>query len=122
MLSGERKWGHEKIYLLFKWPEAEAIFSVPLIEGIQEDRLIWNEEQDGLYSVQSGYRKMKENRWRAEAWAAEPWGWLWKIQAPPKAKHLMWQICKECLPMRTRLRGHHGQCQLDCPLCQEIRS
>ncbi|PNX60349.1 hypothetical protein L195_g060140 [Trifolium pratense] len=32
------------------------------------------------------------------------WKWLWKIQAPPKAKHLLWRICKGCLPTRTRLK------------------
>ncbi|MCH91998.1 putative ribonuclease H protein [Trifolium medium] len=59
-------------------------------EVFQENRLIWNEEQDGLYSFRSGYRKlMKEKRWTAETRATEPWGRLWKIQAPPKAKHLM---------------------------------
>ncbi|MCH95831.1 cytochrome P450, partial [Trifolium medium] len=32
------------------------------------------------------------------------WNWLWKAQAPPKAKHLIWRICRECLPTRIRLK------------------
>ncbi|MCH85965.1 ribonuclease H protein [Trifolium medium] len=47
----------------------------------------------------------------------EDWGRIWKIHAPPKAKHFLWRICKECLPTRMRLRSRHVQCPLDCPLC-----
>ncbi|MCI09099.1 ribonuclease H protein [Trifolium medium] len=63
---------------------------------------------------------MKKRKFRTETRTSEPWGRLWKVQAPPKAKHLMWRICKECLPTQTRLRDHHVQCQIDCPLCLEF--
>ncbi|WJX64847.1 hypothetical protein P8452_49580 [Trifolium repens] len=33
----------------------------------------------------------------------EQWSNIWKIQAPPKAKHLLWRIGKGCIPTRTRL-------------------
>ncbi|MCI28343.1 pentatricopeptide repeat-containing protein, partial [Trifolium medium] len=32
------------------------------------------------------------------------WKRLWKVHAPPKAKHLIWRICKDCLPTRIRLQ------------------
>jgi ribonuclease HI len=84
----------------------------------QEDKLIWDEESDGVYSVKSGYRKLmreRDGRWRPRA--REEWGRLWKVQAPPKAKHFLWRICKECLPTRVRLRSRHVQCPQECPLC-----
>jgi ribonuclease HI len=47
----------------------------------------------------------------------DEWSSIWKILAPHKAKHLLWRICKECLPTRTRLRNRHVQCPIECPLC-----
>ncbi|CAJ2652949.1 unnamed protein product [Trifolium pratense] len=84
--------------------EANNILAVPLLDMIQEDRLIWNEERDGVYSIRSGHRKLMKDKKNGE-WprVKEPWGRIWKIQAPPKAKHLLWRLCKECLPSR-RLR------------------
>ncbi|PNX75482.1 hypothetical protein L195_g031419 [Trifolium pratense] len=32
------------------------------------------------------------------------WKSLWKIHAPPKAKHLLWRICKGCLSTRIQLQ------------------
>jgi hypothetical protein len=42
---------------------------------------------------------------------------IWKAQGPPKAKNLVWQICKDCLPTRMHLRNHRIQCQMECPSC-----
>jgi ribonuclease HI len=48
----------------------------------------------------------------------EAWKWIWKIQAPPKTKHLLWRIFKGCLPTRTRLVERHVQCPTSCPICE----
>ncbi|XP_045810275.1 uncharacterized protein LOC123904688 [Trifolium pratense] len=47
----------------------------------------------------------------------EPWGLIWKIKTPQKAKHLLWRICRDCLPTRIRLRNHFVNCTLECPFC-----
>ncbi|CAJ2662331.1 unnamed protein product [Trifolium pratense] len=102
--------------------EANMILVVPLLHNVEEDKLIWSEESNGIYSVRSGYRKLMEekrlmNRLRAKR---DGWGSLWKIQAPPKGKHLLWRICKDCLPTRTRLRNRHVNCPIECPFCQAV--
>jgi hypothetical protein len=38
---------------------------------------------------------------------------------PPKTKHLLWRICKNCLPTRSRLQERSVNCPLVCPLCDE---
>jgi hypothetical protein len=94
------------------------ILVVPLLDLVQEDKLIWDEESDGVYSVKSGYQKLmreRDGRWRPRT--REEWGRIWKVQAPPKAKHFLWRVCKECLPTRVRLRSRHVQCPQECPLC-----
>jgi hypothetical protein len=62
MLSGFKRWDSEKINLLFLEVVARSILVVPLLDVIQEDKLIWNEERDGLYSVRSGNRKLVEEK------------------------------------------------------------
>jgi hypothetical protein len=37
----------------------------------------------------------------------EAWDELWKVQTPPKNKHLLWRIWRGCLPTRVRLRSHY---------------
>jgi hypothetical protein len=40
---------------------AKEILVVPLLELVRDDKLIWSAENDGVYSVRSGYQKlMKE--------------------------------------------------------------
>jgi hypothetical protein len=35
----------------------------------------------------------------------EDWQSLWTILAPPKAKHLLWRVCKGCLPSHAICTG-----------------
>ncbi|GAU44727.1 hypothetical protein TSUD_88120 [Trifolium subterraneum] len=91
---------------------------VPLLHMVEADRVIWSAESNGVYSVRSGYRKlMQESNSTFRQTEGEAWGDLWKVQAPPKAKLLLWRICKDCLPTRTRLRNSYVQCPIECSLC-----
>jgi hypothetical protein len=118
MLPNSNHWDGEKIKSLFSDQEAKNILVVPLLNVVTEDKLVWCEERDGIYSVRSGYRKlMGERRLINRPRGGDGWGCLWKIQATPKAKHLLWRICKECLPSRMKLRNRHVQCPMECPLC-----
>jgi hypothetical protein len=118
MLPHFKQWDVEKIESIFSEEVTRKILAVPLLELIQEDKLIWNAESDGEYSIRSGYRTlMKEKVLRTQLTGGESWGKLWKIKAPPKAKHLLWRICKECLPSRVRLSNRGVQCLIVCPIC-----
>ncbi|GAU30435.1 hypothetical protein TSUD_392480 [Trifolium subterraneum] len=98
--------------------EANMILAVPLLHLVERDRVVWNEEGDEIYSVRSGYQKLlKERNSSSRPRKGEARGVLWIVQAPPKAKHLLWRICKECLPTRTRFRNRYVQCPIECPFC-----
>ncbi|XP_058783650.1 uncharacterized protein LOC131658361 [Vicia villosa] len=47
----------------------------------------------------------------------EDWNSLWRIKAPSRTKHLLWRICRGCLPSRIRLRQYQVPCPSDCQLC-----
>jgi ribonuclease HI len=92
---------------------------VPLFDDVGEDHLVWDDDMNGNYSVKSGYNLLLEPTIAAvTTQGKEDWKWIWKIQAPPKAKHLLWRICKGCLPTRVRLQEKHVQCPVICPLCE----
>ncbi|PNY00873.1 ribonuclease H [Trifolium pratense] len=120
MIPNTKRWDANKIHSLFSEAVAQNMLVVPLLEQIHDDKQIWKEERDGIYSVRSGYRKMMREK---DLWCRTSnqmaWGLLWKIQAPPKSKHLIWRICKECLPTRTRLQSRYVSCPLECPLCSQ---
>ncbi|XP_058764318.1 uncharacterized protein LOC131637728 [Vicia villosa] len=89
------------------------------IKDVKEDRLIWNEEQNGEYSVKSGYKIWNGLHSNTQFHNTEGrWKSIWSISAPPRAKHLLWRICKECLPTRTKLQQRHVQCPSVCPWCE----
>jgi ribonuclease HI len=118
LLPNVKRWDEGKINSLFSIEVAHDILDVPLLALVREDKLIWSEENNGVYSVRSGYRKiMKENNRGYGRRNGEGWNNIWKINTPPKAKHLLWRICREVLPTRTRLRDRFVQCPEECPFC-----
>jgi hypothetical protein len=111
MIPNSKQWNVEKLNSLFLKEEVKKILAVPLLHMVEEDKLIWSEERDGSYSVRSGYSTLMKEKGRTTILReGEEWGSLWKIQAPPKVKHLLWRICKECLLIRSRLRTRYVQC------------
>ncbi|XP_058784493.1 uncharacterized protein LOC131659300 [Vicia villosa] len=49
MLPNVKQWNMGVIRNLFDCVGAEEIISVPLVEDVTEDRLVWKEEKDGEY-------------------------------------------------------------------------
>ncbi|GAU30590.1 hypothetical protein TSUD_392810 [Trifolium subterraneum] len=118
MIHNSKQWDVEKINELFSVKDAHMILAVPLLHTVENDRLIWTAESDGIYSVRSGYRKiLEESNPYHRPREGDAWSALWKVQAPPRVKHLLWRICKECLPTRVRLRNRYVQCPVECPCC-----
>jgi ribonuclease HI len=118
MRPNEKMWDKEKVESLFTAHIAKSILNVPLFSIIEEDKLVWAGNTHGDYSVKSGYNLMLNFSGRFQSLACNGnWNCLWKIHAPPKAKHLLWRICRGCLPTRTRLQDRCVSCPLSCPLC-----
>lgn len=42
------------------------------------------------------------------------WKKLWSLQTPPKVKHLLWRILRQCLPSRQRLCTKGAHCPATC--------
>ncbi|GAU45240.1 hypothetical protein TSUD_291240 [Trifolium subterraneum] len=55
LLENYKAWDIAKIRHLFFGPVVEEIIATPLISSVKEDKLVWEEERNGCYSVKSGY-------------------------------------------------------------------
>jgi hypothetical protein len=120
LYPNEKAWDCNKICSIFPSYVANSILAVPLFDDVVEDQLVWDDDMHGNYTVKSGYNLLLQTPLEAVTRQGnEDWKWLWKIQAPPKTKHLLWRICKGCLPTRTRLQERHVQCPVSCPICDE---
>jgi ribonuclease HI len=118
LLQGLKMWDSHKIHSLFAETVAEQILNMPLFDEVKEDRLVWKFENHGNYTVKSGYNNYLKSKAVGDNVSVEgEWTALWNAAAPPKTKHLLWRVCRGCLPTRVRLRGRYVPCPSECPLC-----
>jgi hypothetical protein len=82
-----------------------------LFDVIKEDKLVSYDDIPGQYNVNTDYDLMISSTGTGkEVTAHEDWNYIWKIHAPPSAKHLLWRICKGSLPIRIRLKERCVPC------------
>jgi hypothetical protein len=62
LLPNVKRWDEDKIHSLFSIDVAREILAVPLLELVREDKLIWSGENDGVYSVRTGYRNLMKEK------------------------------------------------------------
>jgi hypothetical protein len=118
LCPNEKVWDSNKIHSIFPTCVANSILAVPLFDDVVEDQLVWDDDLHGNYSVKSGYNLLLHTTIEGVSTQEKAeWKCLWKVHAPPKSKHLLWRICKGCLPTRTRLKERHVPCPTTCPLC-----
>ena len=109
---------------LFLPHEAECIKSIPLSIQPPDDRIIWAESANGLFTVWSAY-KLAMNLSRPpnygsssdESQTKKFWKLLWMIQAPHKIRHFIWRACRDSLPTKTNLVRRkilQEDCCVDC--------
>ncbi|XP_058761487.1 uncharacterized protein LOC131634881 [Vicia villosa] len=96
-MANAKQWDIEVVRDLFDAEDMEKILKVPLLEEVKKDRLIWKEEQDGIYSVITGYKLWYQAVRRSkEMGGSEDWGSIWNIKAPPRdIKSLILAICSK---------------------------
>ncbi|MCI17289.1 RNA-directed DNA polymerase (Reverse transcriptase), partial [Trifolium medium] len=79
-----------------KWlrsPQVEEVHNLYVNRiMVEEDKLIWDENKEGRYVVREGYRMLMKVKWRQdERSASRNWNGLWTVNAPPKARHVLWR-------------------------------
>ncbi|GAU17164.1 hypothetical protein TSUD_177940 [Trifolium subterraneum] len=115
-----KAWNIANVRNLFSGDVAERILETPLVNSVREDKVVWEEERNECYSVKSGYKLAMRYIIGSDKYhVAGNWNGIWKAQAPHKARHLLWRLCRGCLPTRYRLLERRVECNLNCPVCDE---
>ncbi|GAU40629.1 hypothetical protein TSUD_190060 [Trifolium subterraneum] len=115
-----KAWNIVKVRNFFSGDVAERILETPLVNSVREDKVVWEEERNGCYSVKSGYKLAMRYIIGSDKYhVVGNWNGIWKAQAPHKARHLLWRLCRGCLPTRYRLLERRVECNLNCPVCDE---
>ncbi|GAU35453.1 hypothetical protein TSUD_364090 [Trifolium subterraneum] len=101
---------------IFRRPVVEEIIATPLINSVKEDK----EERNGYYSVKSGYNLAMRCIFRSDRHHVKGnWIDIWKAQSPHKTRHLLWRLCRGCLPTQIRLAQRNVDCELSYPVCDD---
>ncbi|GAU10088.1 hypothetical protein TSUD_423070 [Trifolium subterraneum] len=115
-----KAWSIVKVQNLFSKDVAENILKTPLVSSVREDKVVWEEERNECYSVKSGYKLAMRYIIGSDKYhVVGNWNGIWKAQAPHKARHLLWRLCRGCLPTRSRLLERRVECTLNCLVCDE---
>ncbi|GAU33856.1 hypothetical protein TSUD_66430 [Trifolium subterraneum] len=75
---------------------AERILETPLVNSVREDKVVWEEERNGCYSVKSGYKLAMRYIIGSDKYHVAG-----------------------CLPTCYRLLERRVECNLNCPVCDE---
>lgn len=84
---------------------------------------MWMFEQEGNYSVKSGYEAIQ--LWKASSnigpststFDNNVYQKLWKIKTIPRHKMILWRIINGTLPVRAELNHRGVNCPILCPRC-----
>jgi hypothetical protein len=68
---------------------SKRIIATPLISSVYEDKMVWEGERNGCYSVKFGYQIAIQFIIRSDKYNV-----IWKAYASYKACHLLWRLCK----------------------------
>jgi hypothetical protein len=99
---------------------AHAVLQTPLIPSVHDDKVVWQEEWNGLYSVKSGYHiTLRDVVPLYQHHVPGDWNRLWKVHTLHKACNVVWRIFRGCIPSRAKLIQRHVPCTNICPCCDK---
>ncbi|XP_058742674.1 uncharacterized protein LOC131615213 [Vicia villosa] len=110
-----KQWKLNLIYPLVGGEVAQKIANTPLFEAVHEDRVFWNLEKNGIFSVRSAYRYcVNEAIDTSHLRINKNWDLIWNMKIPPRVKNFLWRLCRNCVPTRTRLIDKGVGCPDSC--------
>jgi ribonuclease HI len=116
-------WNTPIIKEIFQAEEAELICRLAVSPRSGEDRLIWNYNKNGDFSVRSAYHLAKD-KFEVDKGScshresSKPlWKAIWAIEGPKAAKSFLWKACSEILPTKDKLFKKNITQDPLCPIC-----
>lgn len=103
--------------------DVSCILSLHVYRTGQKDSYVWNHSKSGSYTIKMGYKVETEHRRRMQPReVVEPStnvlkGKVWKLQAPRKIKHFVWQSLSGFVASASKLKERHCGVDSVCQRC-----
>ena len=97
-------WAVQRLEQIGTVDEVAVVLSISQVRGRGRDKIIWDKNKHGKYSVKSGYWcALKENHsansgQQPSAAATAHWKHLWKLKILPKMSHFPWKCSTGYMP------------------------
>lgn len=94
---------------------------IPLIQFLaisqtyHRDCYCWSYTKNGMYNIKSGYWVATHLLNKETKWCIQNQIFIWKVKAPQKISHLIWQTVSSHLAVTNNLICHHMRCENHCP-------
>lgn len=115
-----KEWNVELLHELIVADDVSQILSLRISKSWRHDGYSWNHTNSGCYTVKSGYTLAVEQRKKAhEIPILAPncnilKKQVWKVKAPRKIKHFLWQALSGYVASACKLKERHcGRCGAD---------
>ncbi|XVF53109.1 hypothetical protein PTKIN_Ptkin05aG0073400 [Pterospermum kingtungense] len=116
-----KTWRRDLVYEWFNASEADLICSFPISKLGHPDRLVWQFEKNGRYSIRSAYKFLRARIGDVNVQVSNKdqqcWKRLWQAQLPSKVKVFSWRVRNGFLPMLTELFRKHFNVEAKCAQC-----
>jgi hypothetical protein len=108
--------------------DAEEFLKLRPGTRMDADVLGWAHEKNGVFSVRSCYRMLKQTQSVRKAHAVNAasssneecwWSKLWKLNIPPKIRIFCWRVLHNYLPSKQELKRRHILHEIFCKVCGE---
>ena len=122
-------WKADAIHRTFLSHEAQVILGIPFSSLPTKDHLVWAVTPNEAFSIRSAYYVAKKLlNSQAEGQCSDNsamkalWKLIWGLKCLSKIRNFAWRACKNILPTKTRLRDCHIPIEVDCDLCEEVKT
>lgn len=127
LINPAGEWDENLIKQIFTPSDVDDILAIPLGLPEEKDKIIWNVDSKGLFSMKSAYHMASNLQQTKEASASGngntkgPWQNIWKLNIIPKAKIGLWKISKNLVPTKENLIAKGLDINPICDLCRKSR-
>uniref|UniRef100_A0A803MQJ4 RNase H type-1 domain-containing protein n=1 Tax=Chenopodium quinoa TaxID=63459 RepID=A0A803MQJ4_CHEQI len=103
MHEGEQRWNVEKISGVLGHV-TPSVLAIPLSQHVAKDGYFWMGTRSGMYTVKAGYWRAREAKGGAGLiLTVDDWRLVWRLAAPPKLQHFLWNVIKGNMAVKARL-------------------
>lgn len=120
--QSSKQWRVEMLEALIDPGDIPLIQSVRPSHSFRDDGYCWSHTKSGMYTVKLGYMLATQMKEESHEVVSEPSinplnTLIWKLKAPRKIKHFLWQALSGCIATCSRLVDRHCGTDRSCLRC-----